>query len=74
MFRINACSLNLNFVHLQDLLIYKNKNFEIIAITGTKTTRNVSPTSNLGMNNFFLSSESSADRILIYIANHLSRG
>ena len=61
LFYINACSLD--------------KNFDTIAITETRITKNVSLTNNLTMNNFsfeFAPTESSADGILLYISNHLS--
>ena len=75
LFHKNACSLNKNFDELEQVLSCKNKNFDIIAITETRTTKNVSLTNNLTMNNFsfeFTPTESSAEGILLYIANHLS--
>ena len=59
----DACSLNKNFDDLEYLLSCTNKNFDVIAITETKITKNVSLTNNLTMNNFsfvFTLSESSA--------------
>ena len=61
LFNINACFLD--------------KNFDTIAITETRTTKNVSLTNNLTMNNFsfeFTPAESSAGGTLLYITNHLS--
>ena len=75
LFRINACSLNKNFDDLQHLLSCANTNFDVIAITKTRTTKNVSLTNNLTMNNFsfeFTPAESSAGGTLLYIINHLS--
>ena len=51
LFHINACSLNTNFVDLVHLLSCTNKNFDAIAITETRITKNVSLTNNLTMNN-----------------------
>ena len=42
LFHINACSLSKNFDDLQHLLSCTNKNFDIIAITETRITKNVS--------------------------------
>ena len=42
LFHINACSLSRNFDDLQHLLSCTNKNFDIIAITETRITKNVS--------------------------------
>ena len=75
LFHINACSLSKNFDDLQHLLSCTNKNFDIIAITETKITKNVSITNNLSINNYsieFTPTESSAGGTLLYIANHLS--
>ena len=74
LFHINACSLSKNFNDLQHLLSCTNKNF-VIAITETRTTKNVSITNNLSINNYsieFTATESSAGGTLLYIANHLS--
>ena len=75
LFRINACSLSKNFDDLQHLLSCTNKNFDIIAITETRITENVSITNNLSIKNYsieFTPTESSAGGTLLYIANHLS--
>ena len=75
LFHINACSLSKNFDDLQHLLSCTNKNFDIIAITETKITKNVSITNNLSINNYsieFTPTESSVGGTLLYIANHLS--
>ena len=42
LFHTNACSLSKNFDDLQHLLSCTNKNFDIIAITETRITKNVS--------------------------------
>ena len=52
----------------------KNK-FEIIAITETKITKQVSLLNNLDLNNYsfeYTPTDTSADGTLLYIANHLS--
>ena len=52
-----------------------NKNFDVIAITETRITKNVFIISNLSINNYsteFTPTESSAGVTLLYIANHLS--
>ena len=51
LFHINPCSLNKNFDDLEHLLSATNKNFDAIAITETRITKNVSLTNNLTMNN-----------------------
>ena len=40
-FHINACSLNKNFDDLQYLLSCTQKNFDIIAISETRITKNI---------------------------------
>ena len=52
LFQINACSLNKYFDDSEHLLSCTNKTFDIIAITETRITKNVSLTNNLTMNNF----------------------
>ena len=75
LFHINECSLNKNIDDLQHLLSCTNKNFEVIAITEPKITKNVSLIKNLTMNKFsfeFTHTVSSAGGTLLYIPNHLS--
>ena len=75
LFHINACSLNKNFDDLEHVSSSTSKYFDIIAITKTRITKNVSLTNNLTMNNFsvqFTPTESSAGGTLLCIANHLS--
>ena len=74
-FHINACSLNKNFHDLQHLLNCTKKMFDIIAISETRITKNVSLLNNLNLNNYsfeFTPTETSAGGTLLYIANHLS--
>ena len=71
LFHINACSLNKNF----DDLNCTKKSFDIIAITETRITKQVSLSNNLNLNNYsfeFTSTETSAGGTLLYIPNHQS--
>ena len=75
LFHINACSLNKNFDDLQHLLSCTKKNFDIIAISETRITKQVSLLNNLNLNNYsfeFTPTETLAGGTLLYIANHLS--
>ena len=75
LFRINACSLNKNFDDLQYLLSCTKKKIDIIAVSETRITRNVSLLNNLNLNNYsfeFTPTETCAGGTLLYIANHLS--
>ena len=75
LFCIYACFLNKNFDELEHLLSRTNKNFDVIAITETRITKDVFLTSNLTMNDFsfeFSHTESLAGGTLLHIANHLS--
>ena len=75
LFHINACSLNKNFDDLQHLFSCTEKNFDIIAISEARITKQVSLLNNLNLNNYsfeFTPTETSAGGTLLYIANHLS--
>ena len=75
LFRINACFLNKNFDNLQHLLSCIKKHFDIIAISETRITKQVSLLNNLNLNNYsfeFTLTETSAGGTLLYIANLLS--
>ena len=75
LFHINTCSLNKNSDDLQHLLSRTKKNFDIIAISETRITKQVSLLNNLNLNNYsfeFTLTESSAGGTLLYIANHLT--
>ena len=75
LFHINACSLNKNFDDLQHLLSCTKTKFDIIAISETRITKQVSLSNNLNFNNYsleFTPTETSAGGTLLYIANHLS--
>ena len=63
------------FDDLQHFLSCTNKNFDIIAVTETRITKNVSITNNVNIKNYsieFNPTESSAGRTLLYTTNHLS--
>ena len=63
LFHINACSLNKNFVDLQHLLNCTKKCFDIIVISETRITKQVSLSNNLNLNNYsfeFTPTETSA--------------
>ena len=74
LFHINACSLNKNFDDLQHLLSCTKTKFDIIAISETRITKQVSLSNNLNFNYSFefTTTETSAGGTLLYIANHLS--
>ena len=75
LFHINACFLNKNFDDLQHLLSCTQKNIDIIAISETRITKNVSLLNNLNFNNYsfqFTPNETAAGGTLLYIANHVS--
>ena len=75
LFHINACSLNKNFDDLQHLLSCTKRNFDIIAISEKRITKQVSLLNNLNLNNYsfeFTPTETSAGGTLLYVANHLS--
>ena len=52
LFHINACSLNKNFDDLQHLLSCTKTKFDIIAISETRITKQVSLSNNLNLNNY----------------------
>ena len=76
MFHINTCSLSKNFDDLEYLLKTTNMNFDIIAISETRITKNINNIlSNINLNNYafeFTPTEFSAGGTLIYVANHLA--
>ena len=75
LFHINACSLNKNFDDLQHLLSSTKKVFDIIAVSETRITKQVSLLNNLNLNHYsfeFTPTEASAGGTLLYITNHLS--
>ena len=52
LFCIKACSLSKNFDDLQHLLRCTKKFFDIIAVSETRITKNVSLLNNLNLNNY----------------------
>ena len=75
LFHINACSLNKNSDDLQHLLSSTKKVFDIIAVSETRITKQISLLNNLNLNHYsfeFTPTETSAGGTLLYIANHLS--
>ena len=76
MFHINTCSLSKNFDDLEYLLKTTNMNFDIIAISETRITKNINNIlPNINLNNYafeFTPTESSAGGTLIYVVDHLA--
>ena len=75
LFHINACSLNKNFDDLQHLLNCTKNLFDIIAISETRITKQVSSLNNLNLNNYsfeFTLTGTFAGGSLLYTANYLS--
>ena len=75
LFSINVCSLNKNFDDLQHLLSCTKKKFDIIAISETRITKQVSLLNNLNLNNYsfeFTPTETSAGGTLLFIVNRIS--
>ena len=75
LFHINACSLNKSFYDLQHLLSCFKKYSDIILVSETRITRNVSLLNNLNLDNYYFEftlTETCAGGTLLYIANHLS--
>ena len=76
LFHINACSLHKKIDDLQHLLSCTKNNFDIIGVTETRITKQVSLLNNLNLNNYsyeFAPTETTAVGTLLYIANHLSQ-
>ena len=72
---LNTCSLNKNFNDLQYLLSCTKTKFDIIAISETRITKQVSLSNNLNLNKCsseFTPAETSSGGTRLYIANHLS--
>ena len=72
---INACSLNKNFDDLQYLLSSTKNNFDIIGVTETRITNQLSLLNNLNLNNYsyeLTPTETTTGGTLLYIANYLS--
>ena len=72
---IKACSLIKNFDGLEHLIKHTNKAFHIVVVSETRINRKTSVTSNINLQNYFFEltqTESNAEGVLLYIANHLS--
>ena len=72
---VNACSINENSDDLQNLLSCRKNNFDIIGVTETTITKQVSLLNNLDPNSYFYEftpTETAASGTLPYIANLLS--
>ena len=68
LFHINAFSLNKNFDDLQHLLNCTKTKFDIIAVSETRLTKQVSLSNNLNLNNYsfeFAPTETSASGTLL---------
>ena len=75
LFHINTCFLNKNFDDFQHLLSCTKIFLDIIAISETRITKNVSLLNNLNLNNYSFEvtlTDISAGGTLLYIVNHLS--
>ena len=69
------CSLNKNFDDFQHLLSCTKHNLDIIGVTETRITKQVSLLNNLNLSNYsseFMPTETTAGSTLLYIVNHLS--
>ena len=72
---INPCSLNKHIEDLQHLLSSTKNFFDIIAVSETRITKQVSLLNSLNLNNYsfeFTPTENSACSTLLYIADYLS--
>ena len=70
LFHLNTCSLSKNFEDLEYLLDSTNFNFDVIAISETKITKNKVPINHIDLTNYsneHCPTESSAGGTLLYI-------
>ena len=75
LFHKNTCSLNKNFDDLQHFLSCTKNNFDIIGVTETRITNQVSLLNNMNLSKYsyeFTPTETTAGGTLLYNANHLS--
>ena len=75
LFYINACSLNKSFGDFQHLRNFTKTMFDMILISETRITKQVSLLNNLNINSYSFEStptQISTGGTLLYIANHLS--
>ena len=74
LFHINACSISETFDDLEHLPKCIKKVLDVLAVSKTMITKEISLTSNINFQNYhfkFTSIESNAWGTLLYIANHL---
>ena len=74
LFHLNTCSLSKNFEDLEYLLDSTNFNFDVIAISETRITKNKAQINHIDLTNYSYEhcpTESSAGGTLLYIRNHL---
>ena len=74
LFHLNTCSLSKNFEDLEYLLDSTNLNFDVIAISETRITKNKAQINHIDLTNYSYEhcpTESSAGGTLLYIRNHL---
>ena len=74
-FYISSCSLNISFAELRILLQSTNIQSDVMTITESQITRNISVNQNIELSNYSFEhtpTESSARVMLLYVANHLS--
>ena len=74
-FYISSCSLNISFAELRILLQSTNIQSDVMAITESQITKNISVNQNIELSNYSFEhtpTESSARVMLLYVANHLS--
>ena len=75
LFHLNTCSLSKTFEDLEYLLDSTNLNFNIIAISETRITKNKTQINDIDLTNYsyvHCPTESSAGGTLLYIRNNLS--
>ena len=75
LFHLNKCSLSKNFENLEYLLHSTNLNFDVIAISETRITKNKAQINHIDLINYsyeYCPTEPSAGGTLLYIRNHLS--
>ena len=75
MFHINARSLNKNFEDLKYLSKSSNINYNSIAISDTRTMKNLAITQSINLKNYnfeYTPTKSTAGGTMLYRANHLA--
>ena len=74
LFHLNTCSISKNFEDLEYLLDSTNFNFDVIAISEIRITKNKTPSNHIDLTNYSYKhcpTESSAGGTLLYVRNHL---